>query len=120
MDIEIKEKRTDVKSRLETVDEVIASMPARFQPDACRRIKASYHWKISGKDPKQFTILVNDGTFEIRYGEHEGSDVIMDTDSDTYLGLVNGKTKGIIAIMTRKLRVRGSMILASKMDKIFV
>jgi putative sterol carrier protein len=107
-------------ARLETVDQVLASMPARFHPEACMNVTSSYQWNLSGRDARRFTVRVDKGTFRIEDGEDADADVIMDADSDTYLALVNGTMRGIIAIMTRKLRVRGSLSLAAKMDKIFV
>jgi putative sterol carrier protein len=103
-----------------SVSEVIASMPARFNPAGCRELTASYTWRLSGREQREFTIEVDRGTFRVTDGGRPDADVVFEADSDTYLRLVNGSLRGIVAIMTRKLRVRGSLQLAAKMDRIFV
>lgn len=106
--------------KLATVDEVIASMQSRFHPEECQSLVAQVYWNITGKDPKQFTIAIHNGTFEIRYGENLNADLLLEADSETYLKLVNKEMKGMIAVLTRKLRARGKMQIAPKMERIFV
>lgn len=109
-----------LKEKLRTVDEVIASMPKRFHPEECQDVEAQVYWNISGKDPKQFTIVINKGSFKIQYGENTNADLSLEADSETYLKLVNKEMKGMIAVLTRRLRARGKMQLAPKMERIFV
>lgn len=111
-------EKPDVK--LNTVDEVIASMEGRFHPENCKNIKAAYHWTLTGEGAREFTILVDHGTFEIQLGPYEGAEVNMEMDKNEYLRLVNGELKGVVAIMTRKLKVKGNLSLTSKLDTIFI
>ncbi len=106
--------------RLNTVDEVIASMERRFHPENCKNLKAAYHWTLTGDGGREFTILVDHGTFAIEQGPHEGADVQMEMDVNEYLRLVNGDLKGVVAIMTRKLKVKGNLSLTAKLDTIFI
>jgi putative sterol carrier protein len=100
---------------------VIEQMPGRFQPAACADLKARVHWTLTGEDPQEFSILIDRGTFRVEPGpSEEEADVRFETDSGTYLRLVNGDLRGIVAIMMRKLRVRGSLQLAATMDRVFV
>lgn len=111
-------KKNEVRFRV--VNDVINAMGESFQPKASKGLKAVYQWVLSGDEPRAFAVVVNDGTFEVQQGNHESPDVTLEATSDTYLKLSNGQLKGIVAIMTRKLRVRGSLQLAQKMDAIFV
>lgn len=105
--------------RLTSIDEVIASMRERFNPKACEKIKANYQWKISGEAGRHFCVAVNHGGFDIVEGEVSDPNMVFETDADTYLRLVNQEIKGMTAILTRKLQVRGNIYLAGKMDQIF-
>lgn len=106
-------------TQMTSIDQVIASMEHRFQPDVCQKIKAQYQWRISGAKGKDFCISINNGQFEIIDGVVTDPDVTFETDADTYLRLVNNELKGMTAILTRKLQVRGNIYLAGKMDQIF-
>ncbi len=107
--------------RLRTIDEVIATMGDRFQPEACKKLKATYQWVIScsATNERQFCVRVNEGTFDVVEGQVTNPSVTFQTDEQTYLRLVNGEIKGMTAILTRKLHVRGSIHMASKMDAVF-
>lgn len=106
-------------TKLTTVDQVIDSMKHRFQPDACRNLQANFQWQISGPGGRDFCLRVNDGSFDVVHGVVPDPSVTFSTDDATYLRLVNGDLKGMTAILTRKLTMRGSIFLASKMDTIF-
>lgn len=106
-------------TKMTSVEQVIASMSNRFKPEACQKIKANYQWLISGEKGKDFCVAVNHGAFEIIDGVVTDPSVTFETDADTYLRLVNNELKGMTAILTRKLQVRGNIYLAGKMDHIF-
>jgi putative sterol carrier protein len=105
--------------KLRSIDDVIASMETRFHPEACRSISASYQWMISGNGGRHFCVQIHNGTFRVANGVLPDPSVTFQTDIQTYLRLVNGDIKGMTAILTRKLNVRGNIYLASKMDNIF-
>lgn len=104
--------------KLISVDEVIASMPSRFNPEECKDIKATYQWELSKPD-RFFYINVDHGTYERFDGKAEKPNVTVICETKTYLKLVNGEIKDIIAILTKKLMVKGSMSLGQKLSKIF-
>ncbi len=107
---------------LHSIDDVIASMQRRFQPDAAKDIQATYQWRIKGKSgspDRNFAVLVNKGSFEIKDGLVEKADTTFDIDEDSYLRMVNGQLKGMVAVLTRKLQISGNIFLGSKMDSFF-
>ncbi len=106
--------------KLNSVDEVIESLAGRFHPENCQNMKASFHWVLTGDNGQEFTIFIDDGTFKVERGPREEFDVRMEIDASDYLRLVNGELKGMVAIMTRKLKVKGPLALGSKLDAIFI
>lgn len=110
-------EKPDVK--LNSVDEVIASMPARFHPENCQNFKATFQWELKNPD-RTFHINVENGTFEINQGTHEKPNVRVGCDTEVYLKLVNGEMKDVIAVVTGKLSVKGSIATAQKMNRIFI
>ena len=102
-----------------SVEEVIASMPERFHPENCQNLQAVYQWQLSNPE-YLFHIIIDNGTFELLKGKHEKPNVTVICDVDVYLKLVNKELKDIIAILTKRLMVKGSMSLGQKLSKIFV
>lgn len=105
--------------KLNSVDEVIASMPDRFNPQNCQDLQAVYQWELS-KPERFFHIIIDNGTFEVVEGRYEKPNVTVVCSCETYLKLVNKEIKDIIAILTKKLMVKGSMSLGQKLSKIFI
>lgn len=105
--------------KCKTVDEVIESMPERFHPENCKNLQAVYQWELSEPN-RYFHVIINNGTFELNDGEHENPDVTVMCTTDVYLKLVNRELKDIIAILTKRLMIKGSMSLGQKLSKIFV
>lgn len=108
--------------KLNSIDEVIASMPDRFCADASRGVRATYQWHVqkgNGDQERDFCICVEDGSFTVVEGRVSSPSVTLKADLDTYLRLVNGELKAITAIMTRRLAIHGNILLGSKMDRIF-
>lgn len=107
------------KEKLNSVDEVIASMPRRFHPENCQKFKAVFQWELKNPD-RTFHINVENGTFQINEGAAEKSDVRVGCDTEVYLKLVNGEMKDVIAVITGKLSVKGSIATAQKLNRIFI
>lgn len=110
---------TTITEKLYSVDEVIASMPGRFNPQNCMDVEAVYQYELSEPE-RYFYIAINKGTFEVFEGKHENPNVTVICSTDTYLKLVNKEVKDIIAILTKRLMVKGSMSLGQKLSKIFI
>ncbi len=111
-------------ARVETVEEVWAQMETRFHPEYCKDLEATFHWRLTatGTDDleREFTIKVSRGTFEIVEGPNDKPTVTLTASLSDYLALVNGELRGGIAMVSRRLKVRGSVQLASKLDSIFM
>jgi len=104
---------------LNSVEEVIASMESRFHPENCKGLVATYQWQLKNPD-HTFHVAINDGTFTLHQGTAEKPDITIECATDVYLKLVNGQMKDVIAVVTGKLRVRGSISLAQKLGRIFI
>lgn len=104
---------------LASVDEVIASMPERFHPENCKELVATFQWQLKKPD-RVFHVNIHKGTFELFETAHPKPDITIESDTDIYLKLVNGQMKDVIAVITGKLRVRGSISLAQKLGRIFI
>lgn len=102
-----------------TVKETFDAMPATFQKDKAEGVDAVFQFDISGDGGGKWYAAVKDSEVEVVEGEHETPGVTIIMEEHNYLDMVEGKLNGQAAFMTGKLKIKGQMGLAIKMNTIF-
>ncbi len=100
-----------------TVDELFASMNDNFNASAAAGINAVFQFQFSDAD--NYHIVIKDSDKDIQKGDHEAPTVTVSTDTSTLLGVVSGTVNGMQAFMTGKLKAKGNMMLAQKLNALF-
>lgn len=103
----------------DSVAEVIAAMPERFNKAAAGGMNAVYQYHITGDGGANFYTVINDGNLEIAEGDHDNPDITITISAQHYLDLINGQLNGQMAFMTGKLKIDGDMSLAMKLASLF-
>ncbi|MGY2288635.1 SCP2 sterol-binding domain-containing protein [Pseudomonas sp. SDO528_S397] len=99
------------------VAKVVETMKAKFNPAAAQGLDVVFGFRID--DSKHFSLIVKDGTCDLKEGENPDANVTLVTDSETMAGIVSGETDGMQAFMGGKLRVEGDMMLSMKLSELF-
>lgn len=101
------------------VGSVFASASSIMTDEMKADMNATLHFVISGQD---WTIVSKENEpFQVLKDKPVGNpDVILTTDEATFIKMAKGETKPTSAFMVGKLRVKGSMGLALKVEKLFV
>ena len=100
-----------------SVSAVFVSASTVMTDDVKDDINATLHFVISDKD---WTIVSKRGeAFRVESAKPEKADVTMITDDVTFMKLVKGETKSTSAFMSGKLKIKGSMGIALKVEKLF-
>ena len=94
-------------------------MRESFRADKAKGVHARYQWELSGPNGGQWWIEVNDGKFKMERGKIDNPNVTFVASDNTWVALSNGTLKGTWAVLTGRLKVRGSQSLARKLDEIF-
>ena len=102
-----------------TPQEVFDAMRAAFRPEKAIGIRARYQFLISGSRGGEWWIEVTDGRNKMGRGRIENPDVILIVSDKDWVALSNGKLSGVWASLTGRLKVRGSQMLARKLDEMF-
>ncbi|MEM6326675.1 MAG: SCP2 sterol-binding domain-containing protein [Bacteroidota bacterium] len=106
--------------RYASIDEVLASYPDRFQADKAQGVNETVHMRLTGDDPRDIVLHVNDGTLDIREGEApEDAALKLSADAADWLKIENGELNPMMAMMQGKAKLRGSMPFAMKFMGIF-
>ncbi len=99
----------------ETVREFFEQLPNRAQLSKTEGMTNSYLFEIDGAGT--WKVDVNDGTVSVVEGASD-ADVTIQASEDTFQGLVAGEINPIAAYMQKKIKVRGDMGAAMKLQKI--
>jgi putative sterol carrier protein len=99
--------------------DVFNGMRESFRADQARGVHLRYQWELSGPNGGQWWIEVNDGRYKMEHGQISNPDVTFVASDKTWVDISNGKLKGSWAVMTGRLKVRGSKSAARKLDDIF-
>jgi ferredoxin len=97
----------------------IERLPLVFQRDRSDGINATYHFTFTGEEPYKATVVIKDKTLQVKE-EHSGSaDVRITADSKTWLGFLREEKSIVWSLLTRKIRVQGSLRLLKQFGKCF-
>jgi putative sterol carrier protein len=101
----------------ETVQEYFEKLPSRVPPENTAGMTNSYLFEI--KDVGTWLVAVDDGTVTVDKQEGEAeADVRIAMSEEIFRKLVAGEQNPMRAVMTGKIRVKGNMGAASKLQKI--
>jgi putative sterol carrier protein len=99
----------------QSVEEFFETLPSRVPANSTDGIKNSYLFEI--KDVGAWLVDVDDGTVTVTKGEAE-ADVRIAMSEETFRKLVAREQSATRAVMTGKIRVKGDMGAATKLQKI--
>jgi putative sterol carrier protein len=102
-----------------TPQQVFDGMRESFRADKAKGVHARYQWELSGPNGGQWWIEVNDGKCKLERGKIDNPNVTFVASDKTWVALSNGTLKGTWAVLTGRLKVRGSQTIARKLDEMF-
>jgi len=102
-----------------TVKEIFDAMPERFNKDAAAGMNAVYQFDITGEGGGKYYAEIKDGELTMAEGEHENPSITLTMAAQDYVDMVEGKLNGQMAFMTGKLKIKGDMSLAMKLNTLF-
>ncbi|MBJ94455.1 MAG: sterol-binding protein [Rickettsiales bacterium] len=86
--------------------------------DALSGINAVYQFNLSGDDGGSWVIDLASDSKGVRTGEEDGAQCVISMTSADFMSMIQGSLNPQMAFMTGKLRVKGDMGLALKLQTI--
>ena len=99
-----------------TVQEFFETLPSRADTSKTAGMNNSYAFDIEGAG--QWTVAVSDDGVDVHEGAGEAACSISATE-ETFMRIVSGEQNPTTAYMTGKLKVKGDMGAAMKLQKLF-
>jgi putative sterol carrier protein len=100
----------------ESVREFFDGLAERADPEKTAGMNNSYLFDIEGAG--QWLVQVNDGAIDVSEGGGE-ADTTITTSEESFLAISRGELNPTSAYMTGKLKIKGDMGAAMKLQKLF-
>ena len=92
----------------------------RFLADQAKGVNATIQYTLAGDNGGEWTITITDGEYKgVESGGVEKPTLNVMMDAEKFIEMANGDLDGRKAFLTRKLKVKGNIALAQKMQKFF-
>ena len=99
-----------------TVQEFFAVLPSKVDPAKTAGMNNSYVFDVAGVGA--WTVSVIDGAVSVAEGEHD-ADCTIAASEETLMKIASGEANPTTAYMTGKLKIKGDMGAALKLQKLF-
>jgi len=100
-----------------TVQEFFETLPSRADTSKTAGMNNSYGFDIEGAG--EWTVKVEDGSVSVVDGLEDGADVTISASQEVFEQIVAGEQNPTSAYMTGKLKLKGDMGAAMKLQKLF-
>jgi putative sterol carrier protein len=100
----------------ETAREFFESLPGRVDPAKTAGMNESYVFEIGGAGT--WTVKLVDGAVNVSEGD-AGGDCTISTSNEVFERVIRGEQNATTAYMTGKLKVKGDIGAAMKLQKLF-
>lgn len=104
---------------LAEVQEALKNLSNSTDMDKLKGMDATILFDISGKDAGVWTVDVHDGDVSIQEGEVGSPQVTVQATSEDLVALIKGDLNPMAAFMQGRLKVKGDLSIAMKMQKLF-
>jgi putative sterol carrier protein len=101
----------------QTVQEFFDTLASRADTSQTAGMNNSYAFDIEGAG--QWTVKVTDGSVAVEDGMTDGADCTISTAEDVFEKIIAGEQNPTSAYMTGKLKLKGDMGAAMKLQKLF-
>lgn len=105
--------------RPRTIDQLLVGMPLVFQPNKSAGLDATYHFTFTGKEQREATITIRDKKISVESGLLGDPDLRVTADTQTWLGFLAHERNLVWALVSRRIRLKGSPLLLVKFGKCF-
>ncbi len=105
--------------RPRTIGGLLTFLPFVFQPNQSRGLDATFHFKFTGMEEREATITIKNRTIDIKDGLLGKANLRVTADAKTWLGFLAREKSLPLALIRRKIRIKGDPRLLLAFGKCF-
>jgi putative sterol carrier protein len=102
-----------------TPELVFQVMPSQLIAERAEGVNATFRFDLSGEGGGTWWVRVADGRATTGSGEVDNPDVTLSADARDYVQIALGRLDPVPAFMSGRLRIKGNMGLAIKLQTLF-
>ena len=102
-----------------TVKESFDAMPSRFRSDKATGTSAVIQYDVSGEGGGTWNAVIKDGACAVSPGAAQNPNLTLQISAQDWLDMLSGKQSGQMLFMSGKLKIKGDMGAAMKLQKLF-
>jgi len=101
------------------VSDFFAQVSEKVNKDKIQGMSAVYQFDITGDTGGQYAVIIADGDATVQDGLHDSPSITLTISDEDFKNLITGKLNGQTAFLTGKLKIKGDMSLAMKLQTVF-
>ncbi len=106
-------------ARATTIKGFLLGMPLGFQSGKAAGLKATYHFKFTGRQAAEATVVIHNRRLEVLEGHVGEAELKVTADAATWLRILAKESSMLRALITRAVRVKGPIRLLAAFGKCF-
>ena len=114
-----KVKRVGSGLRSRTIETFLSSLPHVFQQGKAKGLDATYHFTFFGSTSAKATVVIRNQKLEVKDGHVGQADMHVTANTHSWLGFLAKEKSLVWALVTRKIRLKGSPKLLIAFGKCF-
>jgi len=112
-------KRVGNGIRPRSIEAFLRRLPLAFQREKSKELNATYHFTFTGDEERRATVVIRSKTVEVSDGHTNSADLHITADSKTWLGFLAKERSLAWALLSRRIRLKGSPKLLMAFGKCF-
>lgn len=101
------------------LNDLFETMKSKFNADKADGMDALYQFVLTGETDANYWVHIKDQNAEVHEGVSDSPDTTFTAKADDYADIVHGRTNAMQAFMQGKLKIKGDMSLAMKLQSVF-
>lgn len=94
-------------------------VPGKVNKDKIKDMNCVYQFNITGEGGGDWNIVIANGSATVNEGIADDPNITITMEAGNFVSLLQGKLNGQMAFMTGKLKIKGEMGLAMKLQSVF-
>lgn len=105
--------------RATSIDGLVEGLPIIFQREQAKDVSVLYHFTFTGSEQRKITVTIRDRELDVDEGHHGTPDIHVTADSDTWIRFLNKQASMPWALVTRRIKIKGSPLLLRTFARCF-
>jgi Fe-S-cluster-containing hydrogenase component 2 len=112
-------RRVGAVLRPTSIKGFIRTMRHGFQPGRAKGLSATYHFRFTGAEPAECTVMIRDQTIDVKDGLQGKCDLRVTADARAWLRLLRQEARIVWLLLTLRVRLRGDPRLLAAFGRCF-